>query len=134
MISIFTSARILPVSSFCHTPFVLFYKSSVVISRLSLYSRQVEANNSVAARTSAAGMPSGGRHCNSTSCSRETSFPRGSCSNDFFRSEEREKVELLRHEYKSTRAHMAMLVNMAVPRNVNNDLFKLDNVITISTI
>lgn len=40
----------------------------------------------------------------------------------------------VRHEYKSTRARMAMLVNMAVPRNVNNDLFKLDNVIAISTI
>lgn len=37
-------------------------------------------------RTSAAGTPSGGRHWRSTSCSRETSFPKGSWSKDFRRS------------------------------------------------
>lgn len=36
--------------------------------------------------TSAAGMPSGGRHCSSTSCSSRTSLPRGSCSKFFLRS------------------------------------------------
>ena len=59
-------------------------------TNLGLHSPQVEVNSN-AAHTSAAGMPSGGRHCNRTSCSNDTSFPRGSCSNDFFRSEERHK-------------------------------------------
>lgn len=36
--------------------------------------------------TSAAGMPSGGRHCSSTSCSSRTSRPSGSCSKFFLRS------------------------------------------------
>ena len=36
--------------------------------------------------TSAAGMPSGGRHCRSTSCSSRTSRPSGSCSKFFLRS------------------------------------------------
>lgn len=36
--------------------------------------------------TSAAGMPSGGRHWSNTSCSRDTSFPRGSWSNVFLKS------------------------------------------------
>lgn len=38
--------------------------------------------------TSAAGMPSGGRHWSSTSCSSDTSFPRGSWSNVFLKSAE----------------------------------------------
>jgi len=38
--------------------------------------------------TSAGGMPSGGRHCSSTSCSSDTSFPKGSCSNVFLKTEE----------------------------------------------
>lgn len=81
-----------PLVSFCqHSSLVLFYKSSLLISYLSLYLWQVEVNNN-AERTSAAGIPSGGRHCNSTSCSRDTSFPRGSCSKDFFRSGEREET------------------------------------------
>lgn len=41
--------------------------------------------------TSATGMPSGGRHWRRTSCSRDTSFPRGSCSKVFRRSEEGER-------------------------------------------
>lgn len=55
-------------------------------------------------------------------------------SSDLRREKKWNLMTAVRHEYKSTRARMAMLVNMAVPRNVNNDLFKLDNVITISTI
>lgn len=81
-----------PLSSFCHhSSLVLFHKSSLLISYISLCLWQVEVNNN-AERTSAAGIPSGGRHCNSTSCSRDTSFPRGSCSKDFFRSGEREET------------------------------------------
>lgn len=36
--------------------------------------------------TSAAGIPSGGRHCSNTSCSSRTSRPSGSCSKFFLRS------------------------------------------------
>lgn len=41
--------------------------------------------------TSAAGMPSGGRHWRSTSCSRRTSRPNGSCSKFFLRSAEAQR-------------------------------------------
>lgn len=96
MVSIFTSFYIPPVVfilsslSLSVNYLILSYKSSHLILHLSWYQHQWEINIK-AAHTSAAGMPSGGRHCNSTSCSRDTSFPRGSCSNDFFRSEEKDQ-------------------------------------------
>lgn len=55
-------------------------------------------------------------------------------SSDLRREKKWNLMTAVRHEYKSTRAHVTMLINVAVPRNVNNDLFKLDNVIAISTI
>ncbi len=42
--------------------------------------------------TSAGGMPSGGRHCNKTSCSRRTSLPSGSCSKFFLRSDKHRNI------------------------------------------
>lgn len=77
---------ILPAHLLCHS-LTQLQLSSLFISHLTLYTSQVEVNDNVA-HTSAAGTPFGGRHCNSTSWSRDTSFPKGSCSNDFFRSEE----------------------------------------------
>ncbi len=44
--------------------------------------------------TSAGGMPSGGRHCNKTSCSRRTSLPSGSCSKFFLRSDKHRNIFL----------------------------------------
>lgn len=84
MISIFTSSCCL--QGCHHSSLVPINKSSLSVSHFSLYSGRCWH-----ARTSAAGIPSGGRHCSSTSCSKDTSFPRGSCSKDFFRSEGREK-------------------------------------------
>ncbi len=45
--------------------------------------------------TSAGGMPSGGRHCNKTSCSRRTSLPSGSCSKFFLRSDKHRNIFFL---------------------------------------
>lgn len=55
----------------------------------------VRTNRVTVTLTSAAGIPSGGRHCKSTSCSRETSFPNGSWSNVFLRSAEEGKRDIL---------------------------------------
>lgn len=45
--------------------------------------------------TSAGGMPSGGRHCNKTSCSKRTSLPSGSCSKFFLRSDKHRNIFFL---------------------------------------
>ena len=50
-------------------------------------------------------MPSGGRHCRRTSCSRETSFPRGSWSNVFFRSGERDREREREGEREREKMH-----------------------------
>lgn len=94
-VSIFTSFAVL--SSCCpHSAPVVLLESHFVF------------NGSVA-HTSAAGMPSGGRHCSNTSCSRDTSLPRGSCSKDFFRSEGRERDEKRNIIYTE---HVAKLAGM----------------------
>lgn len=97
---LFTSSAvtILSLNIFSHYP-IQHQQFSLIIRRHASYSQRWRL---MVARTSAAGMPSGGRHCNSTSCSRDTSFPRGSCSNDFFRSErqKRQQTQLqLKHTF-----------------------------------